>query len=110
MQEKRLAALEQEIAAIRAGIKQEAEAEKARLIALAEERAKRIKDETTFLLEQQVKEAELTLRREAAQAAVDMAEQLVRKRDGAPADQQRTASDAVRRRRGRRPACPGGAI
>ena len=41
-QEKRLAALEQEIAAITAGIKQEAEAEKARLIAAAEERARRI--------------------------------------------------------------------
>ena len=40
-QEKRLGALEQEIAAMRAGVKAEAEAEKARLIALAEERAKR---------------------------------------------------------------------
>jgi F0F1-type ATP synthase membrane subunit b/b' len=88
VQEKRLAALEQEIASIRAGIKEEAEAEKARLIALAEERAKRIKDETSFLLEQQVKEAELTLRHEAGKAAVDMAEQLVRKSMG-PADQQR---------------------
>lgn len=88
VQEKRLAALEQEIASIRAGIKEEAEAEKVRLIAIAEERAKRIKDETSFLLQQQVKEAELSLRREAGQAAVDMAEQLVRKAMG-PADQQR---------------------
>ena len=88
VQEKRLAALEQEIASIRAGIKEEAESEKARLIAIAEERAKRIKDETSFLLQQQVKEAELSLRREAGQAAVDMAEQLVRKAMG-PADQQR---------------------
>ena len=57
-QEKRLAALEHEIAAIQAGIKQEAEVEKARLIATAEERAKRIQEETSFLLDQQVKEAE----------------------------------------------------
>ena len=88
VQEKRLAALEQEIASIRAGIKEEAESEKARLIAIAEERAKRIKDETSFLLQQQVKEAELQLRHEAGKAAVDMAEQLVRKSMG-PADQQR---------------------
>jgi F-type H+-transporting ATPase subunit b len=87
-EEKRLAALEQEIASIRAGIKQEAEAEKARLIELAEERARRIKEETTFLLDQQVKEAEATLRRQAAQTAVEMAEQIVR-RSLSAGDQQR---------------------
>jgi F-type H+-transporting ATPase subunit b len=76
-QEKRLASLEGEIAGIRAGIKQEAEAEKQRLIAAAEERAKRIGDETKFLLEQQVKEAEATLKREVAEAAVKIAEALV---------------------------------
>ena len=78
-QEARLAALEQEIDGIRAGIKAEAEAEKARLIAAAEERAKRIKEETAFVLDQQVKEAEARLRREVAQAAVDLAEQMVRR-------------------------------
>jgi F-type H+-transporting ATPase subunit b len=88
VQEKRLAALEQEIASIRAGIKEEAEVEKARLIALAEERANRIKEETSFLLQQQVKEAELTLRHEAGKATVEMAEQLIRKAMS-PADQQR---------------------
>lgn len=87
-QEARLGALEQEIAAIQSGVKQEAEAEKARLIALAEERAKRIREETTFALDQQVKEAEASLRREVAQAAVALAEQLVKKSMN-PADQQR---------------------
>jgi len=77
-QEKRLAALEQEIGAITAGIKQEAEIEKERLISMAEERAKRIREETSFLLDQQVKEAEQQLRREAAILAVDIAERLVR--------------------------------
>jgi F-type H+-transporting ATPase subunit b len=77
VQEKRLGTLETEIEAIRAGIKQEAEAEKQRLIATAEERAKRIGDETKFLLDQQVKEAEATLKREVAEAAVKIAEQLV---------------------------------
>ena len=59
-----------------------------RLIAMAEERAKRIREETTFVLDQQVKEAEERLRREVAVAAVDLAEQMVRKALGA-ADQQR---------------------
>ncbi|HVY40216.1 MAG TPA: ATP synthase F0 subunit B [Polyangia bacterium] len=76
--EARLAKLEQEIADIQSGVKQEAEAEKARLIALAEERAKRIREETAFALDQQVKEAEGNLRREVALAAVQVAEQLVR--------------------------------
>ena len=87
-QEARLAALEQEIEGIRTGVKAEAEAEKARLIATAEERAKRIKEETRFVLEQAGKEAEARLRREVALAAVDLAEQMVRKSLG-PADQQR---------------------
>ena len=78
-QEARLGALEQEIAAIQSGVKQEAEAEKARLIALAEERAKRIREETSFALDQQVKEAEGRLRREVALAAVALAEQMVKK-------------------------------
>ena len=78
-QEARLAALEQEIEGIRQGVRAEAEAEKERLIAAAEERARRIKDETSFALEQQTKEAEARLRREVALASVELAEQLVRK-------------------------------
>jgi F-type H+-transporting ATPase subunit b len=78
-QDQRLAALEREIVDIRGGIQREAEAEKARLIALAEERSRRIREETSFALEQQVKEAELRLRHEAGLAAVQLAEQLVRK-------------------------------
>jgi F-type H+-transporting ATPase subunit b len=93
-QEARLAALEQEIESIRAGVKAEAEAEKARLIAMAEERAKRIREETTFVLDQQVKEAEERLRREVALAAVDLAEQMVRKSFGV-ADQQRLVDTFV---------------
>ena len=87
-QDKRLTSLETEIEAIRTGIKQEAEDEKRRLIATAEERARRIGEETKFLLDQQVKEAEVTLRREVAEAAVKIAEQIVIKSlDGR--DQQR---------------------
>lgn len=78
-QEARLASLENEIAGIRAGIKREAEVEKARLIAAAEDRARRIREETAFLLDQQVKEAEASLRREVAEAALGVAEELVRR-------------------------------
>ena len=93
-QEKRLAALESEIAGIVANIKQEAEAEKARLIALAEERAKRIREESEFVIEQQVKQAEEDLRREVALAAVALAEQIVRNQMGA-SDQQRLVDSFV---------------
>jgi F-type H+-transporting ATPase subunit b len=78
-QGKRLETLEIEIAAIRAGIKQEAEDEKQRLIAAAEDRARAIAEETKFLLDQQVKEAEVTLRREVAEAAVKIAAEIVTK-------------------------------
>lgn len=93
-QEKRLAALETEIAGIVAHIKEEAEAEKARLIALAEERAKRIREESEFLIEQQVKQAEEDLRREVAAAAVALAEQIVRNQMQA-SDQQRLVDTFV---------------
>ena len=93
-QEKRLAALEHEIADIVAGVKQEAEAEKARLIAAAEDRARRIREEATFMIDQQVKEAEVLLRREAARAAVEAAERVVRANFGA-ADQQRLVDSFV---------------
>ena len=93
-QEKRLAALEGEIATIRAGIKQEAEAEKARLIAMAEDRARRIREESEFIIEQQVKQAEEDLRREVAAQAVAMAEAIVRAQLGAQ-DQQRLIDSFV---------------
>jgi F-type H+-transporting ATPase subunit b len=93
-QEKRLAALESEIAGIVSHIKQEAEAEKARLIALAEERAKRIREESEFVIEQQVKQAEEDLRREVAASAVALAEQIVRSQMQA-SDQQRLVDTFV---------------
>lgn len=87
-QEARLASLENEIAALVASIKEEAEVEKQRLIAAAEERAKRIQEETRFALGQQVKEAEAQLKREVAEAAVRVAEELLKRSLGG-SDQQR---------------------
>jgi F-type H+-transporting ATPase subunit b len=93
-QAKRLERLETEIAGIRASIKQEAEDEKQRLVAAAEARAKSITEETKFLLDQQVKEAEITLRREVAEAAVKIATEIVSRSLGG-ADQQRLVDTFV---------------
>ena len=78
-QEARMANLEREIAAMRAGIKQEAQVEKAQLIAAAEERAKRVREETLFAIEQQVKEAQIVLRRDVAEHALRVAEEILRR-------------------------------
>lgn len=94
-QEARLAGLEQEIATLRAKMKAEAEAEKSRLLAAAEERAVRVREETRFLLEQQTKEAAHVLRREAALAAVKVAEEILR-RQVSGADQQRLLDSFVK--------------
>jgi F-type H+-transporting ATPase subunit b len=77
--EQRLGNLEREITAMLASIRQEAEQEKGRIIAGAEEKARRIQDETRFALEQQVKEAEQRFRAEVAQAAVKVADELLRR-------------------------------
>jgi F-type H+-transporting ATPase subunit b len=78
-QERRLANLEQEVIALRASIKEEASKEEERLVAAAAEKAKRIQDETRFLMDQQVKEAELRFREEVAGAAARVAEEVVRR-------------------------------
>lgn len=78
-QEKRLANLEREVAALKAAIKEEAEKEQKLLLTAAEEKARRIVDETRFLMDQQVKEAEARFKDEVADAAVKIAEQIVRR-------------------------------
>jgi F-type H+-transporting ATPase subunit b len=78
-QERRLTNLENEITSLRTSIKEEAVNEEQRLVAAAEEKARRVQDETKFLLEQQVKEAELRFRAEVAGTAVRVAEELVRR-------------------------------
>jgi F-type H+-transporting ATPase subunit b len=87
-QEQRLGRLESEIEELRQSIRQEAESEKHRLMAAADERARRIQSETAFLVEQQVREAEVKLRRESVEVALGMAEDILRRAVG-PADQQR---------------------
>jgi F0F1-type ATP synthase membrane subunit b/b' len=78
-QEGRLANLESEVARLQAAIKDEAAKEEQRLLASAEEKARRIGDETQFLVDQQVKQAERNFRDEVANAAARIAEEIVRR-------------------------------
>ena len=78
-QDARLANLEAEVARLLAAIKDEAVKEEQRLLASAEEKARRIQDETRFLVDQQVKEAERSFRQEVANAASRIAEEIVRR-------------------------------
>jgi F0F1-type ATP synthase membrane subunit b/b' len=75
---------------------------------MAEERARRIREESEFIIEQQVKQAEEDLRREVAAAAVALAEKIVRNQLGA-SDQQRLIDSFVgdiASANGARPAAP----
>jgi F-type H+-transporting ATPase subunit b len=78
-QEGRLANLESEVARLLAAIKDEAAKEEQRLLASAEEKARRIGDETQFLVDQQVKQAERNFREEVANATARIAEEIVRR-------------------------------
>jgi F-type H+-transporting ATPase subunit b len=78
-QEQRLANLEAELETMRQAIIKEAESEKARIIAAAEEKARRVQDDTRFQLDQQIKEAEVRFKAEVAQAALRIADELLRK-------------------------------
>ncbi len=93
-QDLRLSNLEQEVLALRASLKAEAEHEQQKLIAAAEDRARRIQVETQFLLDQQVKDAERRFREEMAGAAVQVAEELIR-RSILGDDEQRLAQSFV---------------
>lgn len=93
-QEARLANLQQELTELRQSMKDSAESEKRRLIEASEARALRIDAETRFLLDQQIKQAELSFKAEVASAAARIAEEIVR-RSVTYADQQRLISTFV---------------
>jgi F0F1-type ATP synthase membrane subunit b/b' len=91
-QDSRLANLERELTALRAEVQQTSERERARLLDGAQEKAKRIQEETRFQLDQQVREAEQRLRAEVASTAVKVADELLRRSVG-PEDERRLAQD-----------------
>jgi F-type H+-transporting ATPase subunit b len=93
-QERRLAALEKELADLRASIRQDARREQARMVEGAQERAKKIQEDMRLEIDQQVKEAEMLLRAEVATASVKLAAELARKAVD-PLDQRRLAQEFV---------------
>lgn len=74
----RLDKLDEEMAQLRAEMVKAGEAERDRIVAQAEEKAARVRKDTTFLIEQQVKQLRKDLTVEAANAAVKAAQELLK--------------------------------
>lgn len=90
----RLEGLEEEIAALRADLVKQGEAERDRIIAEAQARAERMRVEGVQAIEQEMRALREDLRREAVLAAVSAAEEAIRKNVSA-ADQVRLVDDFI---------------
>lgn len=88
----RLAKLDQELAQIRADMIAAGKAERDRIIEDAEHKAARLRKEAEFIIEQHAKQLRVDISREAAEAAVGAAEQLLL-RATTTYDQQRLAQE-----------------
>jgi F-type H+-transporting ATPase subunit b len=86
----RLAHLDEELAKLRQEMIQAGEAERDRIIAEAESRAARMRRDAQFVVDQQMKQLKADLTREAIEAAVKAAEEVLTAQTGA-ADQERLA-------------------
>jgi F-type H+-transporting ATPase subunit b len=75
----KLTRAEEEIGQIKADIKQEAELEKQRIIENAEQMAAKIKEDSGKTAENEIDKARLALRQEAAELAVELAGELLKK-------------------------------
>ena len=73
----RLERLDQEMVSLRGEMVKAGEAERDRIVAAAEEKAARIRKDTNFLIEQQIKQLRQDLTREASAAAVAAAQELL---------------------------------
>ncbi len=92
----RLEKLDREIASIRKEMIAAGEAERDRIVSEAEAKAARMRRDAEFLIEQQMKQLRVDLTREAVEAAVGTAEQVLREKVGA-GDQQRLAQQYLER-------------
>jgi F0F1-type ATP synthase membrane subunit b/b' len=88
----KLELLEVEVAAAREALVRSGEAERDRIVKDAEAKAERMRKDAEFLVEQELKQIRLDLWREAVDAAVVAAEEVLKKRV-TPADQERLAED-----------------
>ncbi len=84
--------LDSELTKLRSDIAKAAAADRAQIVADAEEAAKRLKSETEELVSRQAEQLETEIRREVVQAAIDAAARAVR--SAANADDQRRLADA----------------
>ncbi|MEM9189872.1 MAG: proprotein convertase P-domain-containing protein [Myxococcota bacterium] len=92
----RLEKLDEEIDALRAEMVKAGEAERERMVAEAEAKAARLRRETQFVIEQQVKQLQIDLTREAVEAAVAAAEKTLEE-NTTKADQERLANEYLKR-------------
>ncbi len=97
---RRLERLDDELAKLRAEMVKAGEAERDRIIASAESKAARLRKETEFLVEQQMKQLRTDLAHAAVQAAVTAAADVLRDQT-TTADQERLATAYVERLRER---------
>jgi len=92
----RLDQLDRELENIRADMVKAGQAERDRIVAEAEAKAARLRRETDFLIEQQMKQLRVDLTRETVEAAVAAAESVLRENTN-PADQERLAKSYLER-------------
>jgi F-type H+-transporting ATPase subunit b len=92
----RLEQLDRELENIRAEMVKAGEAERDRIVAEAEAKAARLRRETDFLIEQQMKQLRVDLTKETVEAAVSAAESVLREHTNA-ADQERLAKSYLER-------------
>lgn len=86
----RLEQLDGEMASLRAEMVKAGEAERDRIVAEAEKKAARMRTETRFLIEQRMKQVERELRREAVDASIAAARQVLEEKTN-ESDRQRLA-------------------
>jgi F-type H+-transporting ATPase subunit b len=92
----RLEKLDEEMVQIRGDMIKAGEAERDRIVAQAEEKAARLRKDTSFLIEQQIKQLRKELTQEAASAAVVAAQELLQERT-TDADQDQLAEAYLNR-------------
>lgn len=88
--QERLANLDTELAQIKSEIIASGEAERERIVSEAERKSARVRRETEFLIEQQLKQLRVDLTKETVEAALNAAEKMLRER-ATEDDQQRLA-------------------
>ena len=92
----RLEKLDQEMLQIRSDMIKAGEAERDRIVTQAEEKAARLRKDTSFLIEQQIKQLRQELTQQAAVAAVAAAQELLQERT-TDADQDQLAEAYLNR-------------